>query len=160
RSRRGLELGEVLCPAAVDRAALPDPFVGELLRAATPDDVATADRHRDLGQLLFTDGCRLTDARDLPLAVVDVEGFFDGRQALLRAVRLGPCDEGPLLAELGDRHGLIVRLYDLTAEPAAGEEEHGCGSCGHDGCGGGGCGSCGDGCGSCSAGGAKELASY
>ncbi|HEY1376054.1 MAG TPA: hypothetical protein VGF55_04640 [Gemmataceae bacterium] len=161
RSRRGLELGEVLCPSASDRAVLPDPFVGELLRAATADDLAAAHSHRELEQRLFVDGCRLSDDRGLPLAVVDVEVFLDGRQALLHAVRLGACDEGPLLAELGDRHGLVVRLYDLTAEPAVAEDEHGCGSCGSGGCGEGGCGSCGDGgCGSCSAGGAKELETY
>jgi hypothetical protein len=161
RSCRGLELGKLLCPSTPDRLILPDPFVGELLRVATDDDSAAADRYRDLGRRLFEDGSALADTLGLPFAVVDVEVFLDGRQALLHIVRLGPADEGPLLAELGDRHGLIVRLYDLAGEPAPeAEHEHGCSSCGDGGCGEGGCGSCGDGCGSCSAGGAKELASY
>jgi hypothetical protein len=164
RSRRGLELGEVLCQATADGAWLPDPEVGELVRAATADDVAAAGRNRDLSQRLFDDGSRLADARGLPLAFLDVEVLLDRRQALLHAIRLGPCDEGSLLEELGDRYGLIVRLYDLAGEPAENEEQ-GCGSCGdggcgEGGCGEGGCGSSGDGCGSCSAGGSQELATY
>jgi hypothetical protein len=162
RSRRGLELGEVLCPVDPDRPALPDPFVGELLRPATPADHAAAARCEQQAHALFDDGSRLTDELAVPLALVDVEVFLDGRQALLHALRLGPCDEGPLLAALGARHDLIVRLYDLAQEPAAaGHDDHGCGSCGSGGCGSGECGSCGSGgCGSCSAGAAKELVSY
>jgi hypothetical protein len=163
RSRRGLELGEVLCPSSAEGIVLPDPLVGELLRAATDDDLAEAHLNAELGRRLFEDGGRWIDEHGLPLAVVDVEVLLDGRQALVHAVRLGPCDEGPLLAELGERHGLIVRLYDLASEPAPpGEDEHGCGSCGSGGCGSGGCGSCGSngGCNSCSAGGAKALVSY
>jgi hypothetical protein len=160
RSRRGLELGEVLCLSRPDRLTLPDPVVGDLLRSATADDLDAADRHRTLGRQVFEDGSQWAEARALPLALLDVEVFLDGRAALLHAVRLGTCDEGPLLADLGDRHGLIVRLYDLHGEPAVEvEDEHGCGSCGSGGCGDGGCGS-GGGCGSCSAGGAKELTNY
>jgi len=67
------------------------------------------------------------------------------------------------LAELGERYGLIVRLYDLAAEPPAAAdepEEHGCGSCGEGGCGEGGCSSSSGGCASCSAGGGRELERY
>jgi hypothetical protein len=160
RSRRGLEVGEILCPSSPDD--FPDPFVGDLLRAATDEDLAAANRHRELGRRLFEDGSRRSDEVGLPLALVDVEVFLDGRQAVLHAVRLGPFDDGPFLADLGDRHGLIIRLYDLAADLAAKDDEHGCASCGHGGgCREDGCGECGSGgCGSCSAGGAKELANY
>jgi hypothetical protein len=161
-SRRGLELGEVLCLSRPDRPTLPDPVVGELLRPASGDDLAAADRHRLLGRQVFDDGSQWAEAHALPLALVDVEVFLDGRQALLHAVRFGTCDEGPLLSDLGDRHGLIVRLYDLHGDATVEtEDEHGCGSCGSGssgGCGEGGCSS--GGCGSCSAGGAKELTNY
>jgi hypothetical protein len=159
RSRRGLELGEVLCPSRPERPTLPDPIVGDLLRSATADDLGAADRHRELGRRVFDDGALWADVHALPMALVDVEIFLDGRGALLHAVRLGEFDEGPLLADLGDRHGLIVRLYDLHADPTIEEDdEHGCGSCGSGGCGEGGCST--GGCGSCSSGGAKELTNY
>lgn len=160
RSCRGLELGEVLCPSRPDRLTLPDPVVGELVRPASSGDLEAAHRHHALGRQMFDDATKRAEARCLPLALVDIEVFLDGRQALLHAIKLGPCDEGPLLGDLGDRYSLILRLYDLSAEPAvAVEEEHGCGSCGSGGgCGDGGCSS--GGCGSCSAGGAKELTNY
>jgi hypothetical protein len=170
RGLRGLELGEVLC-AAEGKAALPDPYVGDLLRRATADDLAAADRRREFGQRLCADAERLAAERGLPLAVVDLEVLLDGRQAILHVLRLGPCNEGPLLAELGERHGLIVRLFDLTETPAAAPdaadhlEDLGCGkeNCGS---GAGGCDSCGSGgsahggCSSCSSGAADELANY
>src|SRR5947209_20231467 len=82
RGRRGLELGEVLC-AAEGKAALPDPYVGELLRRATTDDLSSANRLRELGQRLCTDAERLAAEFGLPLAVVDLEVLLDGRQAIL-----------------------------------------------------------------------------
>src|SRR3954465_10784063 len=108
RTRRGLELGEVLCRTSADGTILPDPLGGELLRAATAADVEAAGRYRDVGRTVFEDASSLAEVRGLPLAGLGVEVFLDGRQALLHAVRLGPCDEAALLAELGDRHGLIV----------------------------------------------------
>jgi hypothetical protein len=158
RSRRGLELGEVLAPSP-QRMAQADPFVGELVRPATAADLTAAARYSDVSDRLFDEGARLLETLQLPLALVDAEVLLDGRQALLHAVRLGPCEEGPLLSALGERCDLIVRFYDLTAEA---EHDDGCGSCGSGGCGScsseGGCGS--GGCGSCSSGGAKELAEY
>jgi hypothetical protein len=166
RSRRGLELGQVLCPSYADGTTLPDPFVGEIVRPVTSDDQAANERSRELGRRLFDESQRLADALGVPLAPMDAEVLLDGRQALLHVVRLGTCDEGPLLAALGERFDLIVRLYDLATEPpveTANDDDHhgGCESCAN-----GGCESCStDGgqrgnCTSCSAGGAKELANY
>ncbi|HEY2910954.1 MAG TPA: hypothetical protein VGI99_11950 [Gemmataceae bacterium] len=161
KSRRGLELGEVLCPSGTGGAVVPDPVVGDLIRAATDDDFVAANRQRELGQRVFADGSHFADVHGLPLTLVDVEVLLDGRQALVHAIRFGPCDEGPLLADIGERNGLIVRLHDLAGElpPEVEADEHGCGSCGEGGgCGEGGCSS--GGCGSCSSGGAKELSTY
>ena len=170
RSQRGLELGEILAPADGARVAFPDAFVGALLRPATDTDRAAADRCRAVGLDLCADGERLAAERGLSLAVLDAEVLLDGRQAVLHVLKLGQCDEGPWLAELGERHGMIVRVHDLAREaPAADEDEHeddhGCSSCGSGGCGSGECGSCGTGssgggCSSCSSGGGAELAKY
>ncbi len=150
KSRRGLELGELLGPAD---AGFDDPFLGELVRPASDGDLATGASHSVTASQLYQDALRLAGELDLPLAVLDLELLLDGRHAVLHAVRLGDCDAGPLLAALGERHDIVVLLFDLTVEP----EPHGCGSCGDGGCGSG----CGDGgCGTCSAGGAAELAAY
>src|SRR5437773_819160 len=94
----------------------------------------------------------------------DGAAFARGTAVVVQS-RRGPGAEGPLLAALGERHDLIVRLHDLTTEPAVedeAEDDHGgCESCGN-----GGCESCSSeggghgGCTSCSAGGAQEVASY
>ena len=165
RSQRGLELGEVLAAAEPERVPFPDGFVGELLRRASADDLTLAERGRAAGLELCAAGERLAAASGLPLAVLDAEVLLDGRQAVLHVLKLAVCDEGPWLADLGERHGMIVRLHDLAREAPA-EDHAGAGtSCGAEGCGGGNCGSCGTeagggGCSSCSSGGANELAQY
>src|SRR5262245_14541968 len=59
-SRRGLELGVVLCPTTPRHARLlPDPAVGRLVRRATEADEAEARRLRELSHRLFAEGRRL-----------------------------------------------------------------------------------------------------
>jgi hypothetical protein len=163
RSQRGLELGRVLAAAELQRLPFPDGFVGELVRRASAEDFSLAERGRATGLELCAAGERLAVASGLPLAVLDAEVLLDGRQAVLHVLKLAACDEGPWLADLGDRHGMILRLHDLAREEPAKDDEHGCTACGAEGCGGGGCGSCGSdggGCSSCSSGAANELAQY
>jgi len=163
RSQRGLELGRVLAAADSDRLAFPDGFVGELMRRASQEDMTLAERGRATGLELCAAGERLAAACGLPLAVLDAEVLLDGRQAVLHVLKLAACDEGPWLADLGERHGVIVRVHDLGREAPAQDDEHSGSSCGAEGCGGGGCGSCGahgGGCSSCSSGAAGDLAEY
>jgi hypothetical protein len=155
RGRGGLELGDVLLAATGDRALLPDDFVGELLRPATDDDLAAVARNRVFGQRLFDAATQRAEALAAPISFVDVEVALDGASAVLHGLRHAPGDVGPLLAELGEQHSLILRLYEVNGTVE--EDDHGCGSCGSEG----GCGSCGTGgCSSCSSGAGKELASY
>ncbi|MFO0810027.1 MAG: hypothetical protein U0746_15505 [Gemmataceae bacterium] len=156
RSCRGIELGELLGRV---ETGFDDPFLGELLRSATPSDLSDAASRSATASQLYEEAVRLAGDFGLPLAVLDFELLFDGRHGVLHAVRLDNCDPGPLLVELGERHGIVVLLLDLTAEPEGHGDDHGCGSCGDGGCGSGG--GCGDGgCGTCSAGGKAELAAY
>lgn len=164
---RGLELGEVLGPAdtahARRLAAVPD---GDLVRAATADDEAEADRIAARVAELLPLAERFIDEMGLPLAVLDLEILLDG-QALLHAVHWAECDATPLFERLSAAAGLAVKLHDLTRPAGEKEEPAGCGSggCGSGGCGNGGCGSEKGGCssGSCSKGSVKsaeELTAY
>jgi hypothetical protein len=149
-TRRGLELGVVLCEATARHARLlADAEVGGLLRRADDADEAEARRLRALADRLFEDGRATAAACGLPIEVLDVEVLFDGRRAIVQHVRGGDFDAGPFAEALGRRHGVEVLLEDLALPPAP-EGEHG--GCGEPGCGraaGGGCTSCGTG-GSCS----------
>jgi hypothetical protein len=154
RTRRGLELGQVLCPAG-DRHArlLPGPPEGELLRPATAADRQAASLLRRREQGLFEDCQRLVSEFGLPAMVLDVEALLDGRHVLVQYLAWGEGGLDRLAEALASRHGLEVLLEDLApvAEPA----EEGNGGCGEPNCGraggGGGCDSCSSG-GGCSTG--------
>ncbi len=154
RSRRGLELGELLCPASEEHPALPDEFIGELLRPASSADFDADAGNRRLGREILEAAERRAGERGDPLSLLDIDVALDRSTAVLHALRYGACDSGPLLDAIGNQFGMVVRMYELNAE---GPDDHGCGSCGS----GGGCGSCSaGGCSSCSAGAARDLAAY
>lgn len=153
RSTRGLEIGVLLGPA---RHALPDPFVGEILRSASPDDERLAIESERRARELADRAGRIS-----PSIVLDAEVMLDGRGAVLHAIA-GAQDFGPVLDQLAGEFGLIVRLYDLAAEqpvphPAADHEEQF--KCDKPDCGEGDCSSHG-GCSTCSAGSKDEVMAY
>jgi cell fate regulator YaaT (PSP1 superfamily) len=128
RSDRGTELGEILCPAT-DRTAsfLENPFRGQILRVATPEDLAAEQRLSDRARQGF-DACEeFVARRRLQMDLVDVEAIIGGERMvfyyvsekrvdfrelvkdLARALQtriemrqIGVRDEAKLLADYGD----------------------------------------------------------
>jgi hypothetical protein len=158
RTERGVEAGTILERAASATVAI----VGEVLRPITAEDVDTDARLRVRVPTVVSDAQRMADERGLPLMFLDGEILLDESQAILQAVHWADCDATPLFEELSARHGLPVKLADLTTmpKPAAtgcatcGAEKSGCSSCGTKG----GCST-----GSCSKGSVKsadELTAY
>src|SRR5262245_57559591 len=93
-SRRGLELGVVLCPVTPRHARLlPDPAVGRLIRRAGAEDEEAARRLRARSHQLFADGRRLAAELRLPIEILDVELLLDGRRAVVQHLRWAGCDE-------------------------------------------------------------------
>jgi hypothetical protein len=162
-SRRGLELGRVLCPTTPRHARLlADPAPGRLVRRATAADEAEARRLRALSHVLFAEGRRLAAEAALPFEILDVELLLDGRRAVVQHLRWADCDYTPFAEALGRAHGVEVFMEDLALPPAPAEEGHG--GCGQPGCGraagGGGCSSCGPGGGCSSCGGKVDMREY
>ena len=60
--------------------------------------------------------------RGLALLFLDGEILLDGSQAILQAVHWADCDATLLFEELSARHGLAVKLADLTTTPQAGRD--------------------------------------
>ena len=157
RTDRGVEAGTVRERASSATITL----AGDVLRPLTPEDDAAAERHR--AQLVtILAGAEAGAAKlGLPLLFLDGEVLLDGSQAILQAVHWADCDATPLFADLSARHGMTVKLADLTSAPQSatgcatcGAEKSGCDSCGT----GGGCST-----GSCSKGSVKsadELTAY
>jgi hypothetical protein len=156
RGRRSLELGEVML-AVRNGNTVADEFVGDLLRPATSEDFAAAARNRVFGQRLLDDAVRHAEQSSAPVAFVDIEVALDGVSAVLHGLRTASGDLDSLLAEVGESHSTILRLYEVNG--VVEEDDHGCGSCGSGGSGG--CGTCGaGGCSSCSSGASKDLEAY
>jgi cell fate regulator YaaT (PSP1 superfamily) len=149
-SHRGVEVGQVLCPATPRHARfLPDALAGTLLRLATPEDERATEQARRRGQEVFDEARRTAETLDLPLEVIDTEVLLDNDHVVLHFVRWAEGDLRDLVSALSTHFSMHVLLQDLTKAGAA-HEEHGCGDCGAGGCGSGGCGT--GGCGSCSSG--------
>jgi hypothetical protein len=162
RGPRGLELATVM-GEAIERFYC-DPAEGELLRSASFDDFAAAERSEALGQRLLA----AAEVADLPITFIDSEVSLDGTAAVLHGLPWGDCDASPLFASLSEQFGLAVRLLDLSTAPTAKDAVE-TGGCGKPGCGSesrGGCSSCSTGgcsTGSCSSGKVKsagELTAY
>ncbi len=149
RSRRGVEMGTVLCAVTEGHlrvlAAQP---VRPLLRAATAED---EDRQRALearADQAFRSAQELLSAHALPLQVLDVEALQEPPLLVVHYIG-GRCDYRDLVHGLSTKFGCHVEMLDLNALPgdlAPDPEAEVCGSstgCGNGGCGKGGCGSCG-----------------
>ena len=155
QSNRGVEIGAVLGRASIHQARLfGATSSGTLLRRVTPQDEA---RRRDLAFLagqIFDTSRDWAERDSLAIEILDVDLFFDGRQAIVQFV--GNDTDTEKLAEALEEHfRLTIRLENLVVPVV--EEKAGCDKpdCGRtaDG-GGGGCTTCstGGGCSTCGSG--------
>lgn len=144
KSARGVELATVLGPLE-DRFADQLDEDGTVLRVATSEDLSAARTADELADAI------LAAATSDQITFLDCEVTLDRRGAVLHAVPWGECNVDPLLADLSERFGLSVRLFDLSRmsvtadppEPKTTCEKPDCGTgggCGTDGgCSTGGC---------------------
>ncbi|MGC8638957.1 MAG: PSP1 domain-containing protein [Isosphaeraceae bacterium] len=143
RSDRGIELGEVLCPATERIATFLDrPMRGEILRDASSDDLAQEIRLATDQEAAFAVCQQFITRRRLQMNLVDVEILF-GRERIIfyyladkrvdfrelvkdlaRALRtriemrqIGVRDEAKLIADYGDCGKPVCCNTHLTAMP-------------------------------------------
>jgi cell fate regulator YaaT (PSP1 superfamily) len=128
RTDRGLELGEVLCPATPQAvAAVPEPTRGQIVRVATADDRSRAVALKDVQKREYTIGTELIARHRLAMQLVDVEHLFGGERIIfyflaenrvdfrelvksmarefhtrIELRQIGVRDEAKLLADYGD----------------------------------------------------------
>jgi cell fate regulator YaaT (PSP1 superfamily) len=147
RTPRGIEVGSVLCPATVRQARLLGATAsGALLRPLSDADAALLVAQQQLAQQVYAVARK--QAQELDAEILDVEVFFDGRQAIVQFVgeSSGLDDVAQILEHC---FTLEVRLENL-AQAVHDADHGGCGKpdCGRDA---GGCSTCstGGGCSSC-----------
>ena len=128
RSDRGLEAGELLCPATPQAvAAIPEPTSGQLVRSANDEDRKRITDIVDIQKREYTTGRELIVQHKLAMQIVDVEHLFGGERvvfyflsesrvdfrelvksmarefhARIELRQIGVRDEAKLLADYGD----------------------------------------------------------
>ena len=128
RTDRGLELGQILCPATPHTIAmLSEPTAGRILRTLTPEDQAARERLQQLEEQELDNCCNFVAQRKLQMELVDVEHLFGGErivfyflaekrvdfrelvkdlartyQTRIEMRQIGVRDEAKLLADYGD----------------------------------------------------------
>jgi cell fate regulator YaaT (PSP1 superfamily) len=128
RTDRGLEAGQVLCPATPEAVAvIPDPTRGQIDRLATVDDRKRLAALGDLQKREYTIGRELIARHKLAMQLVDVEHLFGGERIIfyflaenrvdfrelvksmarefhtrIELRQIGVRDEAKLLADYGD----------------------------------------------------------
>jgi cell fate regulator YaaT (PSP1 superfamily) len=128
RTDRGLELGQLLCPATPNTLAmLSEPTTGRILRTLTPEDQTARERVQQLEEQELDNCCKFVAQRKLQMELVDVEHLFGGErivfyflaekrvdfrelvkdlarsfQTRIEMRQIGVRDEAKLLADYGD----------------------------------------------------------
>ena len=153
RTRRGLEVGEVLAHAGrtvtgdsshdtnQDSANLDSPD-GDLVRGMTAEDELMLTRLNKNRDRAYEACAALLQHNRVPASLVDVESLFDGKSIYFYFLGEIPANIQPLVDELGEAYEAEVKFRDFASAV-----ETGCGpDCGTEnaaGCGeGGGCSTC------------------
>jgi hypothetical protein len=149
RTPRGVEVGEVLCPATIRQARLLGAQMrGDLLRPMDASDRRQIERLRARSREILDTATSLAGDFE-SLVVLDAELLFDGEQAVVQVLHPDPEGLISFVEALRARTGVEVRLSNLAAPLPAEPVDIGCGKpdCGR---GEGGCTSCeSGGCSSC-----------
>ena len=143
RTERGLEVGDVLCPAT-PRALemITEPTHGQIVRQLTADDRAAAESLREKERKEFDVCSSFIQQRQLQMALVDVEHLFGGErivfyflsekrvdfrelvkdlarefQTRIEMRQIGVRDEAKLLADYGDCGKPVCCNTHMTTMP-------------------------------------------
>jgi cell fate regulator YaaT (PSP1 superfamily) len=143
RTERGLELGDVLCPATPRTVEmLAEPTKGRILRTLTPEDRAARDHLLQQEEVELNTCCQFVAQRKLQMELVDVEHLFGGErivfyflaekrvdfrelvkdlarsfQTRIEMRQIGVRDEAKLLADYGDCGKPVCCNTHLTHMP-------------------------------------------
>jgi cell fate regulator YaaT (PSP1 superfamily) len=134
RSRRGLEIGEILSGLEAEDAA----EEGSILRGMTLEDELLQARLARTRQLALDSCVELLSERKLPATLLDVEQLFDGSSLLFYFLGDVPAEVETLTSELAE-------AYEAKAQTRRFAEtlSEGCGpGCGTEAATGGGCTTC------------------
>ena len=115
RSERGVEWGEVLCPASVQtRAHLGQTDEsGRILQIATPDDVRKRDQVRQTERIDFADCQQFVNERKLQMELLEVERLFGGERLIVYYLSEKRVDFRELVKTLAGHFRLRVEMRQV-----------------------------------------------
>jgi cell fate regulator YaaT (PSP1 superfamily) len=120
RTERGLELGEVLCPAT-PRAVelLAEPTKGRILRTLTPEDRATHDRLQQLEETELETCAKFVAQRKLQMELVDVEHLFGGERIIFYFLAEKRVDFRELVKDLARAYQTRIEMRQIGVRDEA-----------------------------------------
>src|SRR5712691_5204305 len=115
RSERGVEWGEVLCPASEQtRAHLGQTDEsGRILQVATPDDVRKRDQVRQTERKDFADCQQFVTERKLQMELLEVERLFGGERLIVYYLSEKRVDFRELVKALAGHFRLRVEMRQV-----------------------------------------------
>ncbi|HLQ46555.1 MAG TPA: regulatory iron-sulfur-containing complex subunit RicT [Planctomycetaceae bacterium] len=115
RSERGVEWGEVLCPASEQtRAHLGQTDEsGRILQVATPDDVRKRDQVRQTERKDFADCQQFVTERKLQMELLEVERLFGGERLIVYYLSEKRVDFRELVKTLAGHFRLRVEMRQV-----------------------------------------------
>ena len=120
RTERGQENGEVMCPATPQAvAAIPEPTRGDIIRVATPEDVAKIAKIREQQKQQYDAGARLIAHHRLLMQVVDVEYLFGGERLIFYFLAEGRVDFRELVKSMAREFHTRIELRQIGVRDEA-----------------------------------------
>jgi cell fate regulator YaaT (PSP1 superfamily) len=120
RTERGLEIGELLCPASERTGEwLTDDKGGQLLRAVTADDQRELARIREGEGTAFDTARRMIAERKLQMELVDVEHLFGGERVVLYYLAENRVDFRELVKALAGEFQTRVEMRQIGVRDEA-----------------------------------------
>jgi len=120
RTDRGLEVGQVLCPAtprAVELIA--EPTRGRLIRVLTEQDRAERDRMREAEQRELETCTRFVQQRRLQMELVDVEHLFGGERIVFYFLAEKRVDFRELVKDLAREYQTRIEMRQIGVRDEA-----------------------------------------
>ena len=120
RSDRGQEFGEVLCPSTPQAMQLlVEPTRGQIIRTATPDDLARRDRLAGLKNEEFDTARQLIVQRRLQMELVDVEHLLGGERIVFYFLAEKRVDFRELVKDLARTFQTRIELRQIGVRDEA-----------------------------------------
>ena len=120
RTDRGLEAGEILCPATEETTGqLQDPQRGQILRQMTGDDENELSRLRDQERSEFDTCRRVVGELQLPMKVVDVEHLFGGERVVIYFLAENRVDFRNLVKSLASEFQTRIEMRQIGVRDEA-----------------------------------------